>query len=82
VDLRGVDINAAVFSLRFVDFILSVMMAGIPTLCQKVQYARDAVLTIEPDSRVMNLFYVALGKRSGKSTDIEYAFHGGGDTSS
>ena len=46
------------------------------------QYARDAVLTIEPDSRAMNLFYVVLGKRSGKSTDIEHAFHGGGDTSS
>jgi len=46
------------------------------------QYARDAVLTIEPDSRTMNLFYVALGKRSGESTDIEHAFHGGRDTSS
>jgi hypothetical protein len=49
---------------------------------QTDQYARDAVLTIEPDSRAMNLFYVALRKQSGKSTDIEHAFHGGGDTSS
>ncbi len=44
------------------------------------QHTCDAMLAIELDSRVANLLYVALGERSGKSTDIEQAFHSSGST--